>query len=248
MKNLFNIKNLLLIFLMMTILPSITLIKAGYGTDPNGDSEVSDVDIIRLDVGITQLKITLAKTPSLNHTEHSWYTYNVFVDTSGSATPSTSDEVWEYCAHFKWYYTNGSWFNESYFCTSRYWINDNYQKQTGAWWWNIQTKTWVASDPNQDVAVVSANTISFDITDAIQYEGPAGTDAFKWIKAFGNGGVDLVVKDTAPNSGWIGQNDPIVYPGKTTTKAQTTVFTLEWFVFALISISICIGFRNKKLR
>ena len=233
---------------MITLSSSMTAIKAGYGTDPNGDSEVADVDIIRLDVGITQLKITLAKAPVPNNTEHIWYTYNIFVDTSGSTEQSTSDEVWEYCAHFKWYYTSGSWLNDSYFCASRYWINDNYQKQTGAWWWNPQTKTWLVNDPDLDIAVINANTISFDITDAIQYEGPAGTDAFKWIKAFANGGVDLAVNDTAPNNGWIGQNDPIVYPGKTTTTAQTTVFTFEWAVFAFIIISIGIKFYNRKLR
>jgi len=193
-----------LFFILLISLTSIGFTMGGYKTDPTGDAGLLDVDIVRLDVEGNLLKITLAKTPELNESLYTWYTYNIFVDCDGSATPSLSDTVWEYVGHFKWRWITDHWTNDSYLMASRYWVDSDHQKhEDGTRYWDKVLEQWVVADPDQQTADVSGNTISFDITKALyRIHYPQ----LYFFQAFATSGKNLQVNDTAPNTTWVDEN------------------------------------------
>jgi hypothetical protein len=227
-------------FLFLIILISLTSIGftlGGYKTDPTGDAGVLDVDIVRLDVEGNLLKITLAKTPEINESEHTWYTYNIFVDCDGSTTPALNPDVYEYVGHFKWYYSGGQWYNDSYLMCTRFWVDSDHDiHEDGQRFWNKVTETWQVSDPDQQTADVSGNTISFDITTALyRIHFPQ----FYFFQAFATSGKDLQVNDTAPNTGWVDENSgaPPYSPNPSATLPSISIL-LSLTLISVVTISV----------
>ena len=248
-EKLFNLKLVLIAIMKMSkYIPSIFLLIvfffsllslqftiAGYKNDTTGDVDLADIDIIRLDVEGDLLKITLATTPEINESEHIFYTYNIFVDCDGSATPEYDTGVYEYVAHFKWYYTGGMWRNDSYLMATRYWVDSNHQKhEDGVRWWDKELDQWTVNDPNQTTADVSGNTISFDITTALSR---IHYPQVYFFQAWAATGVDLYTNDTAPNSGWVDENSgiPPYSPNTSSTLNSTGILFSIVFLFLVAS-------------
>lgn len=232
-------------FLLLFSLISFKFTIAGYKTDTVGDTDLADIDITRLDVEGDLLKITLATTPEIDENEHLFYTYNIFVDCDGSETPEYDTSVYEYVAHFKWYYTGGMWRNDSYLMATRYWVDSDHQKhEDGVRWWDKELEQWLAVQPDQMTAEVSGNTISFDITTALyRIHYPH----LYFFQAWATAGVDLYTNDTAPNSGWVDENSgmPPYSPNTNTSATLNSTGTLFGIVFIFI-VASSIFERKKK--
>lgn len=228
--------NALLIILFLT---NISFGFAGYKTDPVGDTTVQGVDITRVDISKKELKITLAEAPVLNEGETTIFTYNLWIDTSNEDpnpdTTTWSSEVYEYIAHFKYYYTGGQWRNESYLKANRYYLtSDGGEKQEGSFWWNANTKSWQNSDPAIDFAEVIGSTITFDTEGALYREQPLGTGYV--IQGVANAGADLVIEDIGPNSGWVDEFDGEYIPPTTNDSDDTTAVLLHYGLLGTILV------------
>lgn len=225
---------------------------AGYETDPTGDADGIDIcDITRVDVLVSYnshptddeitLKITLAEDLYFNSSNTGWYDYNFLVDTSLTTNSNTSelaDTDYEYFAHMDRRYLAGTWYNHTYLMATRYYLtNDGSAKTMGNFWWNPNTDTWEGSDPVIDFAVISGNTVSWDVTGAIFREQPIGTGYV--VQGVARTSFGLNVKDQATESGWVDEFDNLCeYPYTNTSGTPSLPF--PGFEF-LISFS-AIGF------
>jgi hypothetical protein len=217
---------------------------AGYDSDPSGDSSDPNADIIKLTVSEDILSVSLKQTP-VPAESTSPLTYNIWVDTNGDPEPDTetySTDIFEYVAHFKWYSFNGQWFNESYLRAFRYYIDDSGTSHEGNWYWNKQLEQWENTENEQEIATVSNNVISFDVSEAINREQPLGSGVV--IQAVANGGAGLVILDLAPDSGWIDEfDDTYIY----SPPNHDTFFTslLSEFLFSIILAILSLSSLNQ---
>ncbi|MHA1867084.1 MAG: hypothetical protein ACTSXD_03395 [Candidatus Heimdallarchaeaceae archaeon] len=230
------------LFLLFLLMPIISNVEAGYGYDPQGDCENVNCDIIKLEVSEDILAISLVQTPKLNESDALIFFYNIWVDTSGEDySPDTETwdpdhELYEYLAHFKWYYTNGEWLNESYLIAFNYYIDDEGEKQEGVYYWNEELNKWQTENPEQYIAKANNATISFDVTGAIYREEPLGTGVV--IQAVANAGSGLTIDDIAPNNGWIDEFDNLCEPPSKNTTNTPIDFTvvLGALVFSFVLV------------
>ena len=258
-------------FLLITIiisLASASFTLAGYETDPTGDADgINGCDITRVDVLVTYnshptddviiLKITLADEMEVNtDLSYSWFDYNFYVDTSLSTNSNTSElttDDYEYRAHLGRKYNNntGVWTNTSSLtCTRYYYTGDGQGKTTGSFYWNPNTDSWQATDPELAVGEVVGNTIQWDVTGAIYREQPIGTGYV--VQGVATTAFNLNVKDIALESGWIDEFDNCCVPpssnggeSSSPTLPFPSIGFIGTFTTLLLVISI-IGLYKKK--
>ncbi|NHJ87338.1 MAG: hypothetical protein FK734_17875 [Asgard group archaeon] len=224
------------IFLIAIFTVSITNISftlAGYDTDPTGDEGGNSmVDITRIDVAVTYhspptddeviLKITLADELIFDeNTSGLLYAYNFFIDTDLSTNSNTSlltVSDYEYHANLLISWSSDQWFYHSYLMATRYYYTGDGQGKTmGTYYWNPNTDSWQGTDPQLEVAVISGNTVSWDVTHAIFREQPIGTGYVIQGAASTNYNLNTAM-DYAKASGWVDEFDNMcVNPGSNTS-------------------------------
>lgn len=229
-----------IITLLAFSLLNINLSLAGYKTDPTGETAFANCEITRLDIDQDELKITLNTDINVSNGESNWYTYNIWVDTSmddfNPDTTTWSTNVFEYVAHLTVRNISNVWTYTSYLWAFRYYADDSGVKHNGEWYWNPNTDTWVASDPGLDVAVVSGNTISFNVTGAIYREAPEPCCLASIIQGVANAGADESIKDIAPNNGWVTEFDNLSVPPSSNTSTPSSPFPGFGFLVSFIAI------------
>ncbi|NHJ06096.1 MAG: hypothetical protein EAX90_14815 [Candidatus Heimdallarchaeota archaeon] len=234
-----------LFFLIIISLSSITFTFAGWKNDTIGDADAPMVDITKLEVTEDLLKITLNGQINLSEVPGIAITYNIWVDTSaGAYDPDT--ETWdpdhtlyEYVAHFDYFKSGGVWYNHSYIWAFRYYLDSSAgTKHEGQWWWDKAQNKWVDSDPQQQIAIVSGNTISFDITNAIFREEPLGTGVV--VQGVANSGFGIV-DDIAPNTGagWVDEFDNLCGDGPGTGTTSNSLPNIS-FIFSFVFLGFII--------
>jgi len=235
--------------LLGTTIANFQLAFAGWKTDPTGDVTKSYVDITKVTISKTTLQIELAASPYYNDSNQNlWRDYNIWIDTSNEDdspdTTSWSQEVYEYNAHFNCRYSGGQWLNTSYLWAFRYYLTqDGGSKITGSYFWDGDS--WVGSDPNVDLAVVSGNTITFNIDGAIFREQPLGTGYV--IQGVANSGMNLQLEDIAPDYGWVDEFDNMcIPPSSNTSNPLPAPGLLLSTVFLSIVVSTAIILKKKK--
>ncbi|HUT79616.1 MAG TPA: hypothetical protein VMZ29_00320 [Candidatus Bathyarchaeia archaeon] len=262
MRQLRFIPPVFLFIILASSFVNISYIQAGYLTDPTGDaSDINACDITRVDVDVTYhstpvddeviLKITLLEAPLIDENHTIRYDYNFWVDTSLSASPDTttwSTDVYEYVAHLTCRWSSDTWLNESYLMASRYYLTgDGSAKVMGTFWWNPNTDSWQASDPDLDVGQVIGNTIVWDVTSAIFREQPVGTGYV--IQGVANAAYGIVVKDFAPNNGWCDEFDNMcVLPSSSsgTPSLPGIGFIISFIFIGIITTGITIVSKRRK--
>lgn len=217
---------------------------AGWKTDTIGDASSTYLDITNMTISKSTLQITLAENPYFNDSSsNTWRFYNIWIDTSMEDTnPDTetwSTDVYEYVAHFDCRWVTDHWVNNSYINAFRYYrTSDGSEKVEGNFYWN--GNSWVGSDPDIDVALVSGNQISFDIDGAIHRRSPLGTgDVVQGVANTAN--ISFTVVDIAPNSGWVDEFDNMcVEPdnGDEDPEPTATPFSSIGSIMSLIFLGI----------
>ena len=243
----------LIIQLIITFsLFSLNFSQAGYLTDPTGDAgginacDITQVDILvsynslPVDDDIT-LKITLLEAPLMDVSHTIRYDYNFRLDTNLSSVPDTttwSSEVFEYVAHLDCRWVSDTWLNTSYLLANRYYLtSDGSAKVMGTYYWNPNTDTWQASNPDLEVGEVIGNTVQWDVTSAIFREQPLGTGYL--IQGVAGAWYGFALKDIGPNTGWCDEfdntpyteNAPELSNGKVTPLNGTTITN---FVYSVV--------------
>jgi len=266
MKSLKLISSLFLISLFFLTLSNIGFVNAGYQTDPTGDADGIDAcDITRVDVLVSYnshpvdddvtLKITLLEAPLMDASHTVRYDYNFRVDTSLSSEPDTttwSSDVFEYVAHLDCRWVGDTWLNNSYLMANRYYLtSDGSAKVMGTFFWNPNTDSWQASDPDLEVGEVIGNTIQWDVTSAIFREQPIGTGYL--IQGVAGAWYGLGLKDIGPNSGWCDEFDNICeYPYSTSPSGTPSLpfpgfgFLASFIAIGLVATSTYIIYKRKK--
>lgn len=243
----------LLTFFAFSML-NIGLSSGGWETDPTGDAGVySSCDITKVNVDVTYhshpeddditLMITLAQEITINTSSlYSWFDYNFYVDTSLSDNTNTSeltDQDYEYRAHLGRKYNNdtGVWTNtSSLYCTRYYYTGDGLGKTMGSFYWNPNTDSWQATNPELEVGQVIGNTIVWDVTSAIYREQPIGTGYV--VQGVATASYNLNVKDVALESGWVDEFDNCCPTPGTSTPTGTPTLPSIGFLFGIVSISL----------
>ncbi|MHA1628902.1 MAG: hypothetical protein ACTSXO_01875 [Candidatus Heimdallarchaeota archaeon] len=221
---------------------------AGWQTDPSGDVSYPYMDITKLTISKSTLQIELAANPYYNDSNQNlWRNYNIWIDTSNEDdypdTTNWSQEIYEYNVHFTCRYSGGQWLNTSYLWAFWYYLTqDGGSRITGSYFWD--GNSWVSSDPGIDLAVVSGNTITFDIEGAIFREQPLGTGyVIQGVASTFFPGL----QDIAPNTGWVDEFDNMcVKPSSNTSNPLPAPGLLLSTVFLGIVVSTVIILKKKK--
>lgn len=238
---------------MLTLLAislfNINTATAGWLTDPSGDTTLAKCDITRLDVSKEEMKITFLGNPSLDENNTVRLDYNVWVETSQldeTADLTWSTDSYEYVCHLTCRWSSG-WINESYIQAFRYYqTSDGSAHVEGNYYWNPITDTWVGTNPEVDCAVISGNTISWDVTGAIFREQPLGTGYA--VQGIANSNYGLMLNDTGPNTVLVDEFDNMCeLPTDTNTPTLPFPATglIASFVF-LASVAIVTTIFRKK--
>ncbi|RLI71986.1 MAG: hypothetical protein DRP02_03165 [Candidatus Gerdarchaeota archaeon] len=222
---------------------------AGWRTDPTGDVTNAYADITKVTVSKNTLQIELAASPYYNDSNQNlWRAYNIYIDTSNEDdspdTSSWSQDVYEYIAHFDCRYSSGQWLNNSYLWAFHYYLTqDGGSRITGSYFWDGDS--WETSDPNIDLAVISGNTITFNIEGAIFREQPLGTGYV--IQGVANSALNLVIEDIGPDYGWVDEFDNMcVSPPSNTSSPLPAPSLLLSVIFLSVVVSTAIIFKKKR--
>ena len=230
-----------LLTILVITLANVSITLGGWRTDTTGDSDDPYTDIVKLEISQTILKITLDEAPVLDEAEATIYTYNIWVDTSNEDTnPDTETwdpdhEIYEYLAHFKWYYSSGQWYNDSYLWAYNYYTDESYNQHEGRWYWDKQASSWSSTEVDQEIAIISGNTISFNVDGAIYREEPLGSGNV--VQGVANAGSNLYIDDIAPNSGWVDEFDNMCGPQPTGSNTTNPLPNIS-FLFSIVFLAI----------
>jgi hypothetical protein len=213
---------------------------AGWLTDPLGDTLLAKCDITRLDVSKEEMKITLASAPYLDENNTVRLDYNVWVNTdtydddstsSDEADLTWSSDFYEYLCHLTCRWSGGTWINESRIEAYRFYQTaDGSATVDGHFYWNPNTENWQASDPVVDCAVISGNTIIWDVTGAIYRYDYLGTGYP--IQGIATTGYGLMLNDTGPNLYMVDEFDNMCSQ-PTGTNTPTLPFSATSFIVSL---------------
>ncbi|MHA1586010.1 MAG: hypothetical protein ACTSUW_01630 [Candidatus Heimdallarchaeota archaeon] len=256
-----------LLSLFAISLLNVNLTLAGYETDPTGDAGGNGmIDITRIDVEVSYhshpedddviLKITLADELIFDeNTSGIIYAYHFWVDTDLSTNSNTSEITtadYEYHASLLINWASGQWHYHSYIFASRYYYTgDGQGKTNGAFYWNKNTDSWQGTDPDLAVAVISGNTVSWDVTGVIFRQQPIGTGYLIQGAVSTNYNLNTG-KDYAKESGWVGEFTNLCeYPSSTPSGTPSLPFPgfgflVSFMTIGLVASSAYIFYKRKK--
>ncbi len=245
----------LLLFLFIFSSVNISFTLAGWDTDPTGDSDFSICDITRLDVDPDYMKITVAGTIVMNESLAGalgiGFAFNVWIETSqydNTADLTFSTDNYEYRAHINCKWISDAWQNNSFLMATRYYReSDGGTKTEGTFYWNIQTSAWQVSDPEQDIATIEGNTVTWDTDGAIFRSQPLGTGYV--VQGIANSYYLLALKDIGPNNHLVDEFDNMCGPPPTSTTPTNplpTIGIIGTLTALLFVISIVGLYRKKK--
>ena len=107
----------------------------------------------------------------------------------------------------------------------------------GTFYWNPLTDSWQGTDPNLDVAVISGNTISWDVSGAIFREDVLGSGyAVQGISKADRG---LVNKDIGPNNHLVDEFDNMCTAPTSTN--PTNIFPSLGMLFSFVFLGLIIS-------
>lgn len=234
----------LLFFLFIFSSVNISFTLAGWDTDPLGDSDFAMCDITRLDVDPDYMKITVAETIVMNDALSGAFgiglDYNVWIETSqydDTADLTWSTDFYEYIAHLSCKWISDAWVNESYLQATRYYReSDGGTKTEGTFYWNIQTSAWQVTNPDQDIATIEGNTITWDTDGAIFRAQPLGTGYV--VQGIANANYLLALKDVGPNNHLVDEFDNMCGPPPTSSTTPTNPLPSIGFLFSVVFLAL----------
>ena len=244
-KNILSTVILLFIFIISFINISFTI--AGWDTDPIGDSDFAICDITRLDVDPDYMKITVDETIVMNESLSGFlgigFAFHVWIETS--QLDDTADLTWdtenyEYYAHINCKWISDTWQNYSFLQATRYYReSDGGPKTEGTFYWNIQTDSWQATDPEQNVATIEGKTITWDTEGAIYRDQPLGTGYV--IQAISYSNYLGVNKDIGPNNHLVDEFDNMCVQPSSNTSSPTNPLPNAGFILSMVFLAIGIS-------
>ena len=237
----------LLLFLFIFSSVNISFTLAGWDTDPLGDSDLAMCDITRLDVDPDFMKITVAETIVMNESLSGLFgiglDYNVWIETSqydNTADLTFSTDTYEYVAHLSCKWISDAWVNESYLLATRYYLtSDGSSKTEGTFYWNIGTNSWQATIPDQDIAIISGTTITWDTEGALFREQPLGTGYV--VQGIASASYLMALKDVGPNNHLVDEFDNMCVPPSTSSTTPTNPLPSIGFLFSIVFLALGIS-------
>ena len=241
------LSTVILLFMFSIAYVNVSFTIAGWDTDPTGDSDLAMCDITRLDVDPDYMKITVAGTIVMNSSLSGvlgiGLDYNVWIETSqydDTADLTWGTDTYEYVAHLSCKWISDAWVNTSYLMATRYYrTSDGGTKTEGTFYWNANTDSWVASDPEVNLVTITSNTITWDTSGAIYRDQPLGTGYV--VQGIATAAYLLTVKDIGPNNHLVDEFDNMCVQPSSNTSSLTNPLPNAGFILSMIFLAIGIS-------